>query len=301
MATTITVPNPYSSIKYPVIFGIDRPMDTSCEVAINGYTKRLTNDARSINVAQYYREEFDVSPNIAQTEAFQRYDPVECQRVVDAFIIADGVRSGSVRLVCADHPLPTDRILSDLHRRRAAPGDVEEFSVLLSAPAELVCGAERIALDVGMTVVGFRVSEAAPAAFTVRLEREGVTVDQVEYRLVSDDGVRLAWINIYGAIDFWRFDSRRKTATKITKEKIYAATGYIPTSIKAEVTQSVCTQPQSEHLTATLAQIFVSERAWLVSGGKAHGIDITNETTVLYEEDQLSAIQVEYRTNIRKL
>lgn len=41
MATTITLPAPYSSVKESVIFEIDRDIDAVAEVMINGYLKQL--------------------------------------------------------------------------------------------------------------------------------------------------------------------------------------------------------------------------------------------------------------------
>lgn len=302
MTTTITPPAPYSSVRKPVLFTIDRTPGTVCEVSINGYRKLLTDGMRSVNVAHYYESDFDIRPEIAPGEMWKVFDGRETRRVIDAVVQADGVTSESVPLVSADAQPSPDRFMSDLRRRMAAAGEVDEIPVWLTQPAVLAYGDERLSLTEGVSFVAFRIPEAAPARFEVSLlTTEGELLDRIDYELTAGGGVRMAWVNALGAVDCWTFENRQKATMKITKTQIYAERGYVPTSIQAETTYTVCSQALSEQVLEVLGRVFVSERVWVMAEAEIREVDVVSDTATLYEAERPSLIQVEYKNSKRQL
>lgn len=302
MATTITTPAPYSSVRRPVIFTIGHPSGAACEVSINGYLKLLPDDVRSVNVAHYYQGDFRIQPEVIQGVIWKVFDARGKMRVLDACIRANGVVSEVVPLVFADMLPLRDRFTSDLRQRIAARGDLDEIPVWLTTSAVLAYGDERMPLTAGVSFVSFRIPEDAPEHFAVSLITEnGEVLDRIDYECVAPGGTRMAWINDYGAVDFWTFDSRRKTTSKVTKARIYSSQGYTTTSVQAETTHTVCAQPLPEQTLGVLSRVLTSEHVWIVGCNAVQSVDVATESLAIYEADKPSTIQLEYKNSIRQL
>lgn len=303
MATTITTPAPYSSVKEPLIFNIDRDADTLVEVTVNGFHKLLPPKTTAVNVAQYYRDDFSIRPVTAwPNPAMVPCPGFNCGRVANASITVDGVTSGRIPVVSADKPLVVNRFMSDLRRRTVMRGQIDELPVYASSPTVVKSGSTQVSLPAGIYIVWFRIPDDAPERFAAELQTpDGVVLDRVEYRIGKGCGVRLAWINAYGAIDYWNFESRRKSVLKISREKIYTEQGYTTTSLQADTTETVTSRPLSEELTAVLSRLFVAEGVWHIVDGKPQPVDITSESVTTAEAGKLSTVQVEFRSKIREL
>lgn len=303
MATTITAPAPYSSVKESLIFEIDRTIDGVVEVEVNDYLKQLPRNAYKVNVAHYYRENFTIVPVDDDFDSVLHvFDGLAHSRVVEASITVDQVDSDSVPVIYADKRPGENRFMSDLRRRAIMPGQVDELPVYVTAPAVVAYGSAQVSVPVGISCVGFRVPADAPSRFVVELRTpDGGVLDRIEYEIEENDGVRLAWINVYGQIDYWNFAVRRKSSTKIAKEKIYTESGYIPTSMQMDTTETIISRPLPEVQTDVLCQVFVAEDVWLIGDGEVRPVDITSESVTTYEAEKLSSIQVEYRNKIREL
>lgn len=301
MATTITLPALYSSVKESVIFEIDRDIDAVAEVMINGYLKQMPKNAYKVNVAQYFRDDFTIAPLDAESEpTLQVWDGVDLGRVVNASITVDSVPSEEVPLLCADKQPAPNHFMSDLRRRNAMPGQIDELPVYATTPAVVVYGSVQVSVPAGISCVGFRIPTDAPPRFAVDMRSpDGEVQDRIEYEIEENDGVRLAWINAYGQIDYWNFAVRRKSSTKVTKEKIYTEAGYTATSMQADTTKSVTSCPLPETQANVLSQIFVSESVWCIVGDMMCPIDITTESITTYDVEKLSSVQIEYRNKIR--
>lgn len=303
MATTITPPDPYSSVKESLIFGIDRDIDGVVEVVVNGSLKQLPRNAYKVNVAHYFQEDFDIVPVDNNLDSVLHvFDGFAYNRVTEASIAVDQVYSDSVPVIYADKRPLENRFMSDLRRRTIMRGQIDELPVYVTAPSVVVYGATSVSVFEGISHVGFRVPQDAPARFSVELRTpDGEVLDRIEYDIEETDGVRLAWINAYGQIDYWNFAVRRKSTTKITKEKIYTESGYTSTSMQVDTTDTAISRPLPEALTDVLCQMFVAEDVWRLDNKVAHRIDITTESVTTYEAEKLSSIQVEYRNKIREL
>lgn len=298
---TITPPASYSSVKESVIFEIDRGYDTLAEVLINGYLKQMPKNVFKVNIAQYFRDDFTIAPLDAESgPTLQAWDGVDVGRVVNASITVDSVPSEEVPLLCADKQPTPNRFMSDLRRRTIMRGQVDELPVYVAAPALLICGDEHLQIPAGISYVILRIRPSFSPRFDVTLQTpDGKVLDRIEYAIEENDGVRLAWINSYGAVDYWNFMSRLKSSVKVTKEKIYTENGYTATSIQADTTKSVTSCPLPETQANVLSQIFVSESVWCIVGDEVCPIDITTESITTYDVEKLSSVQIEYRNKIR--
>lgn len=303
MATTITPPAPYSSVKESLIFEIDRTIDGVVEVEVNGYLKQLPRNAYKVNVAHYYQENFTIVPVDDDFDSVLHvFDGLAHSRVIEASITVDQVDSDSVPVIYADKRPRENRFMSDLRRRTIMPGQVDELPVYVTGPSIVDCGFAKVSVPAGMSYIGFQIPVDALSRFVVELRLPGGKVlDRIEYEIEENDGIRLAWINAYGQIDYWNFAVRRKSSTKIAKEKIYTESGYIPTSMQMDTTETIISRPLPEVQTDVLCQVFVAEDVWLIGDGEVRPVDITSESVTTYEAEKLSSIQVEYRNKIREL
>lgn len=303
MATTITAPAPYSSVKESLIFEIDRTIDGVVEVEVNDYLKQLPRNAYKVNVAHYYRENFTIVPVDDDFDSVLHvFDGLAHSRVIEASITVDQVYSDSVPVIYADKCPLENRFMSDLRRRTIMPGQIDELPVYVTGPSIVDCGFAKVSVPAGISYIGFRVPNEVPSRFVVELRLPGGKVlDRIEYEIEGNNGVRLAWINAYGQIDYWNFAVRRKSSTKIAKEKIYTESGYTSTLMQVDTTEMIISRPLPEAQTDVLCQVFVAEDVWLIGDGEVRPVDITSESITTYEVEKLSSIQVEYRNKIREL
>lgn len=301
METTITAPAPYSSVKESVIFEIERNTDSMTEVMINGYLKQMPKNAFKVNVSHYFLEDFTIVPlDVEPGQILQMWDGIDLGRIVGASISVDGVLSEKVPLLYAEKKPQENRFMSDLRWRSIMQGQTDELPVYVSSPAILVCGDERLQIPAGMSFVALRVLPVFPERFEVILQAmDGRILDRIQYAIEQNKGVRLAWINAYGAIDYWNFTSRLKSSTKITKEKIYTENGYTTTTIRSDRTISAVSRPLPEDRISVLSRILTAEQAWCIKRADVCPIDITTESITTFDEEKLSAIKVEYRNRIR--
>lgn len=300
--TTITPPQAYSSVRQPVIFKINHDKSEAIEVSINGFVKTMPRNTDSVNASNYCIGDFDVRPIVTQGAVIEVYSGRDLARVYDVTIWADGTTSAAVPLIDASRQPEPGRMMSELRRRIIARGDMDEIPVYLSAPAKVDALGLQADVAEGVSVVGLRIPDDAPERFAVRLlSAQGDELDRIDYELASSDGVRLAWVNPLGEIDYWQFPFRIKSAAKITKDLIYSDQGYMPTSVQAEATQTVSTGVLSEKTIDALMWMCMAERVWRIEQGVAYPVDITSEAVTTYSAEKLSALEVNYRDNIRML
>ena len=304
MSTTITAPTSYSTVKKPVIFGIYRSIDSPFEVTINGYKKLLPQGARSVNIASYYLADFAIGPAVEQSDEYVIHAGYQEDRVTQAQITIDGVVSALVPLICADQLPKAGRFMSDLRRRVIARGQVDEIPVYLADSAHLYWGIHKILLPEGLSFVTIRIPDDTSEKFSIVLrdiDAGETELDRIEYQVEAANVVRMAWINSYGAIDFWNFISKRKAQLKVSREKIYSNLGYTSTSIQGETLHTVTTQNLPRQTLEALSWLFMTEQAWVVDNAQISAIDIITEKSTIYDAEKPGALQVEYRNRIRQL
>ena len=127
-----------------------------------------------------------------------------------------------------------------------------------------------------------------------------------EIRVVSKplglNGVRIAWINRYGCVDFWNFDFCRERKLAVEAKKIYTGKGYQMLGAVAETTYTVETRELTQEILAALSQILYSPAVWTVGAdGTTKEIDIITDECRIFSDTELSTLQLEYRPKMRDL
>lgn len=117
------------------------------------------------------------------------------------------------------------------------------------------------------------------------------------------NGVRLAWVNKYGAIDMWNFDYLRERTLAVETSRIYTGAGYTRLGTTAETTYTVETRELPQDLLATLSYITVSPAVWIVrtASDAPTEIDVLTEECRIFSDKELSTLQIEYRTKEREI
>ena len=128
-----------------------------------------------------------------------------------------------------------------------------------------------------------------------------------EIRVVSKplglNGVRIAWINRYGCVDFWNFDFCRERKLAVETKKIYTGkAGYQTLGAVAETTYTVETRELTQEILAALSQILYSPAVWIIGAdGSRKEIDIITDECRIFSDTELSTLQLEYRPKMRDL
>ena len=117
------------------------------------------------------------------------------------------------------------------------------------------------------------------------------------------NGVRIAWINRYGCVDFWNFDFCRERKLAVETKKIYTDNaGYQMLGATAETTYTVETRELTQEILAALSQILYSPAVWTIGAdGTRKEIDIITDECRIFSDTELSTMQLEYRPKMRDL
>ena len=328
MATTINVQNAddFKSVLYPILVDITQDSDTVTDVRIisggTTYIKQITG-SQTINVADYAKPLLNPRP-LALSENQKVW--VFSGRQTDVYISVDDVDdivSDTVYYIVGGNKINhldyfnCGPVLSDLHKRYISPGEKDEVSFV-------VCGAF-VPVDVKMIVpaegtetllfngydespfgVSFEVTSPQSDFYVLYEPLEASHFAQptyrVDYEVRRSCGVRLCWINAYGAIDAWTFNTVNSVEVSAEKEKMYTVSGWMTTSIQAEETTTVVSQMLPRAMIGALSQIVMSERAWIMEkDGTFTPIDIITESAVIRERGAVSSLEVKYRHSTRLL
>ncbi len=317
-------PAAYSAAKEPVMFTIDD--EGVIEVEINGYYKQLQSTTRSVNVAPYFRGEFDIKPLELMCAYFFESSEVKrlvfnadtassgMLRSVDAYITIDSTASSSVKLAYSDSVLTPDVFLSDVKHRIIGVNEIDEFMVLRDEidSIEIIGDETEVVSITGYTNLCFCYINpskyAASGNVTVNLTKSEEIVDTITYTVIAATGIRLAWINAYGGIDMWTF-FKDTVDVSIEKESIYLGSGYKSVDVRREVSTTLYSRPVVESTLIALSYILNSDSAWILTDDYASltvgdetarfpgwkNIDITSTSANIFDSTMVSSLSVTYR------
>lgn len=137
-----------------------------------------------------------------------------------------------------------------------------------------------------------------------------VAVETIRYvdRPMGLNGVRLAWLNRYGAIDIWNFDHLREQTYTAKVDKIYTADGYKNIGAETETQTIVESRELPKDALEALSYILCSPAVWLVKDVRYMGleeshftpIDIISDSCRVYSDAELSTLEIAYRKNKRE-
>lgn len=254
----------------------------------------------------------------------QAFEGTDIGRLAEASVTVDGVTSGNVYVVDSSvSPLPQRRFLTDLRTRPSIPGSSDELSAVWGEAEHPLYvalvddpGQDPVASYVpvrGDGEVQYKSFGLKPAgdrkqyAILAVSPSEGVyeRLDTVEFVPADNHrGVRLCWINKYGCLDYWNFESVEKVSSKTTKTRVYTSDGQTVTDVDVEYETTVRTKPRDARTMEALSQIVSSTGVWAVgyesgeggeSGESYEAIDVTSTSVTTYSSSSPSALELKYR------
>lgn len=300
--TIKTLPKAMQSAFRPACFvlsGAGSPQ-TAVDVAINTQlqpgapigTKRLypaPDGTVSVNVAPYLRGFFDVKPIFRETSG----PGLATGRLVPCSVSAAGYTSPIVQLGSGTEDIPTSEILSAAPSHvTVGPTDMDEVALVTTAKVipELVMhywgddyvertmsqiastGMIAVSIDVADCIRRLkdrvRVPEERVNDFILRLRLVSGSVETVLERHYTIDkertgGVRLAWVNRYGAIDFHTFPTIEAVRTDGKKQ-----------------THTLVSEVCDEGRAKWLSEIFSSPRVWRADGKTLEQVTVADGEVV---------------------
>lgn len=328
MATTINVQDAddFKSVLYPILVDITQDSDTVTDVRIiaggTTYIKQITG-SQTINVADYAKPQLNPRPlalsgnqkvwvfSGRETSVYISVDDVDDIVTDTVYCIVGGNKINHL-----DY-FNRGPVLSDLPKRYISPGEKDEISFIVDGNGDSV-DVKMIVPAEGTETLLFNGYDERP--FGVSVEVTSPQSDfyvlyepldashfaqhtyRVDYEVRRSCGVRLCWINAYGAIDAWTFDTVDSVEVSAEKEKIYTVSGWMNAGIQAEETTTVVSRKLPWDMIRALSQIVMSERAWIMEkDGTFTPIDIVTESAVIRERGAVSSLEVTYRPSKRLL
>ena len=314
---TIDIPDNFSSVQRPLIFTLRRDESGVVDISINGYIKQMLGQVVDVNAADYYKDGFNPAPLPSAGEEITTHNGGAVQRMTPARIIADGVTSDVSYAVDSAAQIEQDRFLTDLRPRYYVPGQYDELSAVRDNVGAILAlsmqdDPEAVPVitpgeDPEPDAVQFKSfairTGSATKRYAILTDPTGAILDAVEFiPLDSCPGVRLAWVNQYGVLDYWSFAITRSKETQVRKSKIYSLCGYTQTSVTAEDTATVSTRYQNESTLAALRHLLSSPRVWQINADNTYSeIDIVTDSCATYTREGLNYMQIEYRSRTRRI
>lgn len=130
----------------------------------------------------------------------------------------------------------------------------------------------------------------------VEIKTKAGTIAKREYDVKDENPntVRCAWMNEYGAIDYYTFCRTQSEKIKCNKKRVYGENGYTISNSIAETTIRATSDAVTKDTYDWLSNIIASPKAWRVENDKMIPIDITNDQTE-YDSHNISRININFR------
>ncbi len=273
--------------------GLDVEISSMSYAGVLGVKRVYAEGEVSVNAAPYVRCLLSPEPLCGNNMGL--YTAPE--RSVACSVSAGGYVSQSVYLTAGSEDAPVNTIVS------AAPsvskirsGETDEIPVIsignrvmpvitfrhegveytdYSQPYS--AGAEMMTFVVNADAVGrlFTEHTGAPASemteFTVLMRIMVGSSDIYAFRRYEVDrntnaGRRLAWINRYGAVDYYTFPYVTGGKASGSRERIYTPEGYRTVATASEITEMLLSEPCDPETAKWLSEIFSSPAVWTIDG-----------------------------------
>lgn len=288
---------------------IYRDTATPTEVTIGKYRKILTAETQTINLTPYLRESVKLKPITTGL-----YTSEGCAVPVTITMQGTAYNSGKSYTIGEDAQY-SGHCASDLPYRVIAQGQTDVVTVYLSQDESAGIEANGVQLNnvqnngVGtLTAINIK-----PTTNIVKVTKyfgdysEGYSHDiRYIYRPMGLNGKRIAWLNRYGALDFWNFDHLREQSFGATAQTIYTHNGYQKIGRTAEKVFVVETREATREALDALSFIIASPAVWLVEDdldGETifEEVDIITEECKVFDSKELIGLQIAYRPKQRVL
>lgn len=287
---------------------IDRDTTDRTTVTIGKYRKILTEKSQIINLTPYLREGINLAPIISG-----RYTDSDCAIAVE--ITADGTtyKSGESYAI-GDSARDLKHCASDLPYRVIAHGQTDAVTVYLSKNNSADIEANQTVINEQNNSVGTLVAIAVqPTTEQIKvskyLDDNSTSYSQdIHYifRPMGLNGKRMAWLNRYGALDFWNFDYLREQSFGATAETIYTHNGYKKIARTAEKVFVMETREATREALDALSFIIASPAVWIVNDDLTGSptfeeVDVITEECKVFDSKELIGLQIAYRPKQRVL
>lgn len=279
------------------------------QVKMGKYTKVVTEQFQTINIAPYLRERL----NIEQPIISGKYTDYDAAVPVEVTINGELIESGSSYTLGEYAGGP--QCASDLPYRVIAHGQTDVVTVYLDAynSADITANNQQIesvqhsgistlvAMNIQPTTEQIKVSKY--------LDDYSTSYSQdIRYifRPMGMNGKRIAWLNRYGAVDFWNFDYLREQSFGATAETIYTHNGYKKIARTAEKVFVMETREATREALDALSFIIASPAVWVVNDDLTGNptfeeVDVITEECKVFDSQELIGLQIAYRPKQRVL
>lgn len=287
---------------------ITRDTANPTTVEIGNYRKILTEKSQTINLTPYLREEINLAPVISG-----RYTDSKCAIAVEITVEGREYNSGESYTIGEDAN-DIEHCASDLPYRVIAAGQTDAVTVYLSNGDSADVEANQAIINEQNNSVGTLVAMAVqPTTEQIKvskyLDDSSTSYSQdIRYifRPMGLNGKRMAWLNRYGALDFWNFDYLREQSFGATAETIYTHNGYKKIARTAEKVFVMETREATREALDALSFIIASPAVWIVNDDLKGNptfeeVDVITEECKVFDSKELIGLQIAYRPKQRVL
>jgi hypothetical protein len=281
------------------------------QVKMGKYTKVVTEQFQTINIAPYLRERL----NIEQPIISGKYTDYDAAVPVEVTINGELIESGSSYTLGEYAGAP--QCASDLPYRVISQGQTDAITLLVDVAcyAELYTDSEYLDYFLNSSTLGslyaFKVQPKPTEQLYVSLILDDKDISYKQhipyiFRPMGLNGKRIAWLNRYGAVDFWNFDYLREQSFGATAETIYTHNGYKKIARTAEKVFVVETREATREAIDALSFIIASPAVWVVNDDLTGNptfeeVDVITEECKVFDSQELIGLQIAYRPKQRVL
>lgn len=279
-------------------------------VKMGKYTKVVTEQFQTINIAPYLREEL----NLEQPIISGQYTDYDAAVPVEVTINGELIESGS-SYTLGEYAGEIVQCASDLPYRVIAHGQTDVVTVYLDAynSADITANNQQIesVQHSGIsTLVAMAIQPTTDQINVSRYLDDNSTSYSQDIRYIfrpmGMNGKRIAWLNRYGAVDFWNFDYLREQSFGATAETIYTHNGYKKIARTAEKVFVMETREATREAIDALSFIIASPAVWIVNDDLTGNptfeeVDVITEECKVFDSQELIGLQIAYRPKKRVL
>ncbi len=325
--TVTTYPADYSSAFGDAIFvvrGVSADADKGAQVQILSAssttplgTKYFFNTSLiRVNVASYARAYLKIEPpTIAGLQTLPK-------RAVALRVGADGTYSASRYVALGADTLSQGVLLSDVAQRRLSPGEVDEITFIppsgdvwihitatdskrksytwRTLPCVASGGMVSYVADFDSMALQAQSEGGLVPEEIVKFKAEvlfgALTAFTMNYEVVPNpQGVRLAWVNRYGAVDCYTFPVESKNRIRVQRHTENTARGSAITEGNAWWEQTLSAGLCNRNEAECLAAIATAPNVWRWSGGKWEPCIVLSTDVTTHNCDEPCAVNITLR------
>jgi hypothetical protein len=312
---TVALPPRYGSAFRPACFILDEiQAPEGVDIEIRGATDELLGVKRiyssseevSLNVTPYVRRLLAPVPMCESAAGIY----VGGARTASCFLSAEGFVSEAVALCGGSEDAPVNTLLSAAPDRvKIAPGERDEMGII--SGDRVYCDISFSKGDVSFThqmgernaagmlaavidtdavcsayasVTGGAESELREFTVRLRLDETGFQNKIVERTYTiernASAGHRLAWVNRYGAVDYYTFPVCEEFRSEGSRTRIETPAGYRTVATTARQSLKLLSDPCDTPTAEWLSGLFSSPAVWMVRGSEFEKVEVATGKVV---------------------